>query len=156
MRWWGSKPQSVTAQYLDSVAYFFLSYPALPAILFPKKATTRFHPPTWASPVSDPESLSATRGHSHLGVSRLRPSMPTTHPVLPIPSGSGSYCMPISPPIILLPLASRKYARVAQICFSIASWRHHASLLRPPPSYPVSLAHTSNKGRRATPYATVT
>ena len=99
-------------------------------------------------------SVCHTRPFAHLGVSRLRPSMPTTHPILPLPSGSGSYCMPISPPI-LLPLASRESTRAAQSCFSVASWHHHASLLSPPPAYPVSLAHTSNKGHSATHCATV-
>ena len=64
MRWWGSKPQSMTAQSLDSDAYCYVSYLALPTILIPAIATTRVHPPTWASPVSDPESPSATRVHS--------------------------------------------------------------------------------------------
>ena len=37
-----------------------------------------------------------TRSLAHLGVSRLRLNIPTTHPVLPLPSGSGSYCVLIS------------------------------------------------------------
>ena len=96
-----------------------------------------------------------TRSFTHLGVYRLRPSMSTTHHVLPLPSVSGSYCMPISPPILLPPLASRQSTRVAQSCFFVAYWRHHDSLLSLPPSYPVSLAHISHKGRSATHCATV-
>ena len=33
MRWWGSKPQSVTAQYLDSVAYLLLHIYSSPSAL---------------------------------------------------------------------------------------------------------------------------
>ena len=80
--------------------------------------------------------------------------MSTTHPVLRLPSGCGSYCMPISPPI-LLPLVSRKSARVTQSFFSVASWIHHAYLLIPLPDYPVSLSHTSNNGRSSIHYATI-
>ena len=86
-------------------------------------------------------SVYHTRAFAHLVVSRLRPRMPTTHPVLPLPSGYCSHSVPISPPILLLPLASRESSRVAQSCFSVSYWRHHASLLRPPPLFPVSLAH---------------
>ena len=64
MKWWGSKPQSVTAQYLDSITYCYVSYLSLPDIIIPSIATTRVHPLTWASPVSKPASPSATRGHS--------------------------------------------------------------------------------------------
>ena len=90
----------------------------------------------------------------HLGVSCFCPSMLTTHLVLPLPSGSGSYCIPILPLILVVPLASRKSTRVDQSYFSVASWRHHSSLLRPPPSYLVYLADTSNKERKATHCAT--
>ena len=95
------------------------------------------------------------RSFAHLGVSRLRPSMPTTHPVLLSPSSSVSYCVPISPPILILLLASCESARVARNCIFVASCCHHASLLRPPPVYPVPLEYTSNKGRSATHCATV-
>ena len=91
---------------------------------------------------------------SHLGVSHLRPSIPTNHPILPLPSGSGSYCMPISPSI-LLALASCDSAKVDRSCFYVVSLCHHTSLVNPSPSYPVSLAHTSNKGRSATHWSTV-
>ena len=156
MRWWGSKPQSVTAKSLDYVADCYVYYLALPAIIIPAIATTRVHPPTWASPRLRPSiSVCHTRSFAHLGVSRIRPSMPTTHPILHIPYGSGSYCTPISPPILILPLASHESARVARSCFSVASWRHHAPLLRPPTLYPVSLVHNSNGGRSATHCATV-
>ena len=84
------------------------------------------------------------RSSYHMGVSHLRPIIPNTHPVIRLPSGSGSYCMTISP-LVFLSLASCESASVSQSCFSVASWRHHASLLPPPPLYSVSLAHTSNK-----------
>ena len=99
-------------------------------------------------------SVCQTRSFAHMGISRLCPIIPTTHHVLPLPFGSGSYCVPISPPI-LLPLASRESSWVAQSFFSFAYWRHHASLLHPPYYYPVSLAYTSNKGRSTTHCTTV-
>ena len=94
-----------------------------------------------------------TRSFAHLGVSRLRPSMPTSQPALPLPSGS--YCVTFSPPNLLL-LAFREIpARVARSYFSVVSWRHQASLLRPPPLYNLPLAHTSNSRRSATHCSTV-
>ena len=39
--------------------------------------------------------------------------------------------------------------------FSVASWRHHTFILRPPPSYPLYLAITSNKGLSTTHCSTV-
>ena len=81
-------------------------------------------------------SVFHTRSFAHLGIYCIFPSMPTTHLVFPLPSGVGSYCVPISPPILLLALAYHKSARVAKSYFSIASWRHHASLLRPPSVVP--------------------
>ena len=86
------------------------------------------------------------RSFTHLGVYDFCPRILTTQTVLDIPYGSSSYCMLISPPI-LPPLASCESARVSRSCFSVTSWIHHTSLLRPPPLYPVSLVHTSNKGR---------
>ena len=44
--------------------------------------------------------------------------MPTTQPVLPLPSSSGSYCVPIPPPIILLPLTT----------VSLSGWPEFVSL----------------------------
>ena len=64
MRWWISKPQSVTVRTLDSVAYCYVSSLALPDFLIPAIATTQVHPTTWASPVYFPVSTTATRGHS--------------------------------------------------------------------------------------------
>ena len=57
------KPQSVTVRTLDSVAYCYISSLALLSILITAIATTRVHPPAWASPVSDPASPSATLGN---------------------------------------------------------------------------------------------
>ena len=62
-------------------------------------------------------SVYHTRSFTHLSVSCLCPSMLTTHPFLPLPSGSGFYCMPIHPPILLLPLASCESARVDRSFF---------------------------------------
>ena len=64
MMWWSYNPQLVTARTLDSIAYLYIYYLALPDILILAVATTQVHPPTWASPVSDPGSPSTTRGHS--------------------------------------------------------------------------------------------
>ena len=114
-------------------------------------------------------SVCHTRSFAHLSISRLRPSMPNIHPVIHLPScsdsdsgsgsgsgsSSGSYCMPISPLIILLSLSSRYSVRVSWSSLYVASWRHHAFILPPPPSCPVSLAHTPNKGHGATHNATV-
>ena len=130
--------------------YYYVTYIDLPATLISAISNTQVHPPTWESPCLRPKiSVCHTRSFTHLGVSCLRPSMPTTNPVLPLPYGSVSYCVAISPPI-LLPLDYLESAKVAINCFSVASWRHHDSLLRPTSSYPVSLLHISNKGRSAT------
>ena len=96
-------------------------------------------------------SISAchTRSFVHLGVSCLHLSIPTSQPALPL--SSCSYRVLFSLPFLLFFLASRKYARVARSYFSVASWRHQASLIIPSPSYPVSLAHTSHKGRSVIP-----
>ena len=71
-----------------------------------------------------------TRSFANLGVYRLCPSMSNYQPALPLPPGS--YCMEFSSLLLLL-LASREISRVDRSCFSVASWRHQASLLRPPP-----------------------
>ena len=93
-----------------------------------------------------------TRSFNHLGISCLCPRMPTSQPTLPLPSGS--YCMAFSPQLLLL-LSSRELARVVRSCFSIAPWYHQASLLRPTPSYSVSLSHASNSGLSSTHCSTV-
>ena len=54
-----------------------------------------------------------TRSFAHVGVSRLGLSVTTNHPVLPLLSGTNSYCVPISPPILLLLLDYRESVRVA-------------------------------------------
>ena len=53
----------MTSQSLDSLSYCYVIYLSLPATLIYDIATTRVRPPTWAPPVSDPESASDTRGH---------------------------------------------------------------------------------------------
>ena len=49
------KPQLVTAQSLDFVAYCSIPYLSLPATIISAIATTQVHPTTWDSTVSDPE-----------------------------------------------------------------------------------------------------
>ena len=67
----------------------------------------------------------------HLVIARIHPAYPTTRSSDPDDS-----------PHLLL--ASHKISsKVGLSCVSSAYRRHHDSLLRPLPSYPVSLAHTS-------------
>ena len=150
-----SKPQSVTVLTLDSVAYCYIYSPALTAFLLPAIATTQVNPPTWAPPISVPASPTAKRGHSPTWA--LLVSVPSyrLHTQTSSPFRLRFYYMPISPLLLLLLLSSRDSSRVARSCFSVASWRLNTFLLRPLPSYPVSLEHTSNKGRSATHCATV-
>ena len=150
-----SKPQSVTVRNLDSFAYCYLYSLALPHFLIPAIATTQVHPTIWASPVSVPSSLTAKRGHLSTWASLV--SVPSYQ--LPTQTSSPfrlrSYYMPIYPPPFLLLLDSCESSRVDQSCFSVASCRDHTFLLCPPPSYPVSLAHTSNKRRSSNHCPTV-
>ena len=94
------------------------------------------------------------RSFSHLGVARLRPSIPITHPdflSLPVAVLLHS-CLPTAPPPhFSFPCVFQGGLK----SFFVASWRHHTFLLRAPPSYPVSLSHTSNKGPSATHCAAV-
>ena len=46
MRWWSYKPLSVTAQYLDSVTYFYVLHISVPTTLISAIANTRVHTPT--------------------------------------------------------------------------------------------------------------
>ena len=144
----------MTVQTLDSVAHCYVYSLALTDFLIPTISTKQVHPPTWASPLSDPLSMTSTRGHLPTWASLV--SVSVYH--LPTQTSSlfrlRSYYNPIYSPLILLLLASCESSRVARIFF-IASWRHHAFLLRSPLLYPVSLAHTSNKGRHATHCARV-
>ena len=145
----------MTVQTLDSIAYCYVYYLALPDFLIPAISTTQVHLPIWASPVSVPESPTTTQGNFppwELLVSIPAYQLPTqtSSPLL-----LQSYYMTLSPLLLLLLLASRESSRVARSCFSVASWRHHTFLVRPPPSYPVSLAHTSNKGCSVTHCSTV-
>ena len=93
-----------------------------------------------------------TKSFARLGVSRLRPIIMISKPAILITSVS--YCVTFSPHLLLLLASYDIPARADQICFSVAYWRHQASLLCPPPVYPFSLAHTSNSGRSATHFAT--
>ena len=143
----------MTIRTLDSVAYCYVYSLPLPAFLIPDITTKQVHPPTWASPISVPESLTATRGHfttwaSLVSVPEYQLPTQTSSPFL-----LRSYYMPIYPPLLLL--ASHESARLDRSCFTIAYWRHHAFLLRPPHPYPVSREHTPNKRRSATHCATV-
>ena len=121
----------MTTRTLDSVACCYVYYLALPAFLIPAISTTQVHPPTWASPIFVPASPTSTRGYSstwELLISFPSYQLPTeTY----YPFRLLSYYMPISPPLLLLLLASRKSSRVKRSCFPVASLCHHTSLLRP-------------------------
>ena len=95
-----------------------------------------------------------TRSFHHLGVARLRPCIPITHPdFLSLPFVVLLHAhLPTAPPP---PFSFPQVFQGGPKFFSVASWRHHTFLLRPPPLYPVSLAYTSNKGRCATHCTTV-
>ena len=105
----------------------------------PDISTTQVTPPTWASPISVPVSPTATRGNFPTGASLVY--VPAYQPTTPSssPFWLRYYYTPIYPLILLLLLSSREYSRVVRSCFSVASWRHQAFILRPPPLYPVSL-----------------
>ena len=95
-----------------------------------------------------------TKRFTNLGVSRLCPSITITHPYfLSITIAVRLYShLPIaSPPPFSFPQVFQSVPKL----FFVASWRHHTFLLSPPPSYPVYLSHTSNKGRSDTHCATV-
>ena len=145
----------MTVLTLDSAAYCYVYSLALSDSQIPAIANTQVHLLTWASPVSAPEFLTATRGHSPTWASLI--SVPAYR--LPTQTSSPfqlrSYYTPISPLLLLILLASRESSRVARSCFYFASWRHHIFLLHPSNLYPVSLGKTSNKGRSTTHCATV-
>ena len=146
----------MTTQSLDYVAYFYVTYLSLPDTLISAIATTRVHLPTWASTVSDPESPSSTRGRSPTWESLVSVpacQLPTLSSLF-LPVTITTVCQSLHQPPHP-PLDYRESSRVTRSCFSAVSWRYHASLLRPPPAYPVSLSHTSNKGHSATNCATV-
>ena len=94
------------------------------------------------------------RSLADLDVAHLRPSILISHPDF------------LSLPVAVLlhvhiPTSSHppfSFPRVFQggpELFSVAYWRHDTFLLGPPPSYTLSLAHNSNKGRSFTHCATV-
>ena len=113
----------MTVQTLDSVAYCCVYSLDLPYFLIPDIATTQVHRPTLASPVSVPASMTYTRGDSPTWASLV------SIPAYRLPTQDFSpfrlqyYCIPISPPLLLLLLASHHSSRVAQSCFSVAFWR---------------------------------
>ena len=96
---------------------------------------TRYHRRSFSHPGVNRlcPSISAyrTRSFAHLGVSRLCPSSLT--PLSASLPPSGSYCVNLSPCLIFLLDSRETPAKVAQSCFSVASWRHQASLVCPPP-----------------------
>ena len=135
MRWWSSKPHSGIAAVLDSSTYCYVFIPFRPCC---SSTHCSYH----------------TRSSSHLGVTRLRtsipdyqtrlsahpgiyclcPSIPTSNSETPPPSGS--YFMDLSPNSLLVLASCETPVKVARSCFYVASWRQKDSLLHPPPLYP--------------------
>ena len=153
MRLWISKPQSRLAQVLDSAANCYVLYPAFPATLFPTVSNTRVirppgRPPSLTHHIRLPQKFIIPPG-----ISCLCLVIPTSQSTLLLPSGS--YWIKCSLLFLLLLAYRESPARVARSCFSVASWRHQAFLLRPSHSYPFSLAHTSSRGCISTHCATV-
>ena len=95
-----------------------------------------------------------SRSFAHLGVPCLCPSIPITHPdLLSLTVAVLLHVhLPTAPPP---PFSFPRVCQVGSEFFLWASWRNQTFLLHPPPSYPVSLLHTSNKGRSATHCAKV-
>ena len=90
-----------------------------------------------------------TRSFSHLVITRIRPSIPITHPEflsLLVAVLLHAHLPTTPPPQFSFPRVFQGGPKF----FSGAYWRHCIFLLLPPPSYPVSFSHTSNKGRSAT------
>ena len=154
MRWWGSKPQSGIDEVLDSAAYCYVLLPRLPCYSSTSCSYQTSSSTHLGFPCLQPSIYAyQTKSFTHLGISRIRTIILTSQPSLPPPVGS--YCVALFPNILLL-FASREIpAKVARICFYVASWRHQACLLPPPPSQSLSLAQNSNSGRNATHCATV-
>ena len=154
MRWCSSKFQSGISQVLDYVAYCYVILPRRPYYsILGRSYHTSLSAHLGVPCLRTRFSAYCTRSFSHLGISCLRPNILTYHPATPPPSGS--YCVTLSPNILLF-LASREIpAKFSWSYFYIASWHHQASLLCPPPSYPFYITHTSNSARNATHCATV-
>ena len=153
MRWWGSNLGQVLVHPTLTCIVMYI-YPASSATLFPNLSTSRGPPPTWESPISVPAyTASAWVYLTTLASPVSIPASPTprlyVHVVTPV-----TYCVFLSPHCLLLSSRYISYKVVLSFVSSI-SWCYHMSLLRPPPSYPFSLAHTSIIGRRATHCATV-
>ena len=154
MRWCISKPQSGIATVLDSAAYFCVILTRRPCYSNPCRSyqasssshlgVTRLSPSIYAY---------QTMSFAYLGVSCLSPSIPNSYPATPPPSVS--YCVTLSPNILLVLSSCKNPAKVAQSCLCVTSWSHQSSLLHPPPSYHFSLAHTSNIGCNAIHFITV-
>ena len=79
-----------------------------------------------------------TRAFIHMGVSRILTSIPISHPdFLSLPVAVLLHAnLPTAPPP---PFSFPQICQGGPKFFSVASWRHHAFLLRPSPSYSVSL-----------------
>ena len=154
MRWCSSKTQSGISTVLDSVVY---CYVLLTILLFYSSPQLSYNTRSFfllgVACLHPIISTYRTSSSIHLGVSRLRPSIPTSRSASP--HYPGSYCVAISPRRLLLFYSREISAKVSLSFFSFGYWRHHDSLLHPPPSYPLYTAHTSNISHNVTHCATV-
>ena len=131
MRWWGSEPQSGISQVLDSVDYCYVLPPHRPCYFIPCRSFNTSSSAHLGAPRLRPIiSAYHTRLFTHLVISCLCPSIPTSQPSLPPPTGP--YCVTFSPTLFLLLAFLNIPANVFQICFFVASWCHQASFLFPP------------------------
>ena len=124
-------------------------YPASPATLVTTLASTWGHSPTQVSPVSVPAfpptalvQLSTQASPVSFPSSRL-PAIPLYPPLVPTAWLSFTVASNSLLPAKFLPGLPKLF-----IC---RPWRHHASLLQLPLSYPVSPVHTSNIGSQIYP-----
>ena len=151
------QPRTFTTPYLGSVAYFYVAYLLKPPhlLLLPSNVL----PPQMSSSALVPHGIIRPPGH-HPSPSQ---NTKTLHPHFPHPSlpETDSSSTPSSPPFLLYSCrrryhaATKTYFNIAFIFCSTAACFYQGSQNFPPPSYPVSFAHTSKIGSRTTHSATV-
>ena len=117
---------------LDSAAYCYVLLPCHPCYFIPcyndqKRSSYHLGVPRLCPSIS----AYRARSFSHPGVSPLCPKITSFPSETPPPSGS--YCMTLSHNSIFLLASCETNVKVSRSCFSVTSWRHQASLLRPPP-----------------------
>ena len=130
MRWWGSNPQSCISQVLYHAAYCYVNLPDRPCYSNLRRSYHTISSIHLVIPRLRPRiSACYTSSFAHLGVSRIHPRIPTSK--LSTSPPSGSYFKPLCPNFLFLLDSCKISVQVARCCFSVASWRHQASLLCP-------------------------